>query len=154
MPRESPIVLKLPPGLLTCANPWFLILNKELGYTASEASLIAEKFVFKSDEKPFVKELFARKSNLWVFRCDQRRFCGDFVVVAMSSPERALRRVAVLELKRGARLKRGGGGAGVQLKNAALAVAALARDEIVAEDADYELLSGDRAELLREIAGW
>ena len=70
--------------LLGHANPWALLLAKEEGHSLSNASLLSERYALKSDEKPFLRELLRRKRNVWAFRCDQRRFAGDFVVVDMS----------------------------------------------------------------------
>lgn len=71
-----------------------------------------------------------RKHNLAIFRADQRRFCGDFICVDVSSPPQVQGNlllpaweVFVLDLKRGAPLQVGGGGAGIQLRNAADAAA-------------------------------
>jgi hypothetical protein len=60
-----------------------------------------------------------------------------------------LRPAAVIDLKQGAALKVGGGGAGVQFKNAALAVQAVAREfEIITAEAPITLLSGDKEAIL------
>jgi len=149
MPREPPIVLPVSLPLLEHANPWALLLARDEGYSLSVATELGERYALKSDEKPFVKELLRRKRNMWVYRCDQRRFCGDFVVVDMSSPAPGRRRVVVLDLKLGAPLVLGGGGAGVQFANAQLAVEAIAaRAGIIAPGALYTLASGDKAEVL------
>lgn len=145
MPREPPIVLPVTLPLLGHANPWALLLAKEEGFPLSAASLLSERYALKSDEKPFVRELLSRKRNLWVFRCDQRRFAGDFVVVDMSEPRPERRRVVVLDLKMGAPLVLGGGGAGVQLTNARLAVDGVAaRKGLIASGVPYELATGDK----------
>ena len=75
--------------------------------------------------------------------------CGDFLVVDMSSPDHKRRRAFVMELKSGAPLRLGGGGAGVQLRNAGKAVrdVALASGVLDAE-APYELVTGDGERLL------
>jgi hypothetical protein len=149
MPREPPAVLPISLPLLGHANPWALLLAKEEGYPLSTASLLSERYAFKNDEKPFVRELLRRKRNLWAFRCDQRRFAGDFVVVDMSEPRPGRRWVVVLDLKMGAPLVLGGGGAGVQLMHAQLAVEAVAaREGILTPGARYELATGDRAAVL------
>jgi hypothetical protein len=149
MSREPPVVLPVSLPLLGHANPWALLLAKEVGYPLSTASLLSERYVLKSDEKPFVRELLRRKRNVWVFRCDQRRFAGDFVVVDMSEPRPERRWVVVLDLKMGAPLVLGGGGAGVQLTQAALAVEAVAaRQGIIAPAARYDLATGDKAAVL------
>ncbi|MCY1078433.1 hypothetical protein [Archangium lansingense] len=149
MPREPPIVLPVSLPLLAHANPWALLLAKEEGYSLSNASLLSERYALKSDEKPFVRELLRRKRNMWAFRCDQRRFAGDFVVVDMSEPRPERRWVVVLDLKMGAPLVLGGGGAGVQLTQAQAAVEALAaRQGILSPGARYELATGDKAAIL------
>jgi hypothetical protein len=149
MPREPPIVLPVSLPLLGHANPWALLLAKEEGYPLSSASLLSERYALKSDEKPFVRELLSRKRNLWVFRCDQRRFAGDFVVVDMSDPRPARRWVVVLDLKMGAPLVLGGGGAGVQLTHAQLAVDGVAaREGVLAPGVPYVLATGDKEVML------
>jgi len=149
MAREPPVVLPVTLPLLGHANPWALLLAKEEGYPLATAALLSERYALKSDEKPFVRELLGRKRNLWVFRCDQRRFAGDFVVVDMSEPDPARRHVLVLDLKMGAPLVLGGGGAGVQLTNAQLAVEAVAaRQGVLSPGTPYELATGDKNAIL------
>ena len=149
MAREPPIVLPISPRLLGHANPWALLLAKEEGYPLSTAAFLSERYALKSDEKPFLKELLRRKRNMWAFRCDQRRFAGDFVVVDMSEPRPERRWVGVLDLKLGAPLVLGGGGAGVQLTQAQLAVEGVAaRQGILSPSARYALATGDKAAIL------
>ncbi|MBZ4419120.1 hypothetical protein [Myxococcus sp. RHSTA-1-4] len=149
MPREPPIVLPVTLPLLGHANPWALLLAKEEGFSLATASLLSERYALKSDEKPFVRELLSRTRNLWVFRCDQRRFAGDFVVVDMSEPRPERRRVVVLDLKMGAPLVLGGGGAGVQLTHAQLAVDGVAaRQGLISPGTPYVLATGDKAVML------
>ncbi|AGC41771.1 hypothetical protein MYSTI_00420 [Myxococcus stipitatus DSM 14675] len=149
MPREPPIVLPVLLPLLRHANPWALLLAREVGYPLSTASLLSERYAMKSDEKPFVRELLGRKRNLWVFRCDQRRFAGDFVVVDMAEPRPARRQVVVLDLKMGAPLVLGGGGAGVQLTHAQDAVDGVAaRPGVIAAGLPFILATGDKDVIL------
>lgn len=149
MPKP-PIVLRLSPALLAFANPWPLLLMDDPRFSLSSALRMSERFSFKNDEKSFVRELLFRKSNFWIFRSDQQGFCGDFVIVDMASPLKKLRSVAVIDLKQGAPLKVGGGGAGVQFKNALLAVQAVAKEfEVITAEAPITLLSGDKEELLK-----
>ncbi|HZI15600.1 MAG TPA: hypothetical protein VE153_34830 [Myxococcus sp.] len=149
MTREPPVVLPVTLPLLGHANPWALLLAKEAGYPLSTASLLSERYALKSDEKPFVRELLDRKRNLWVFRCDQRRFAGDFVVVDMSEPRPARRWVLVLDLKMGAPLVLGGGGAGIQLTQASLAVEAVAaRRGLISPGTPHVLATGDKDAML------
>lgn len=150
MPREPPIILPVTLRLLGHANPWALLLSTEAGYPLATAALLSERYALKSDEKPFVRELLSRKRNLWVFRCDQRRFAGDFVVVDMSEPRPAKRHVVVLDLKMGARLVLGGGGAGVQLLNAQHAVDGVAtrKTGLIPSGTPYVLATGDKDAML------
>jgi hypothetical protein len=60
----------------------------------------------------------ARKRNIWLFRCNQHAFCGDFAAIDMSEPRRSWRRPLVIELKAGAPLGLDGRGAAGQLRNA------------------------------------
>lgn len=69
-------------------------------------------FAFKNDELPFARRLLAAHSRIWLFRCNQHAFAGDFVAIDMSSRDVARRRAWCLDLKRGAPVKLGGGGAG------------------------------------------
>jgi len=97
--------------------------------------LTGTAFALCPDEVQFVTTMIddhrrqgLRKHNVVLFRADQRKFCGDFVCVDVSSPPRRRGElclpawdVFVIDLKRGAPLQVNGGGAGVQFKNAALA---------------------------------
>lgn len=149
MPREPPIVLPVSLPLLRHANPWALLLVKEAGYPAGPAALLSERYALKSDEKPFVRELLGRKRNLWVFRCDQRRFAGDFVVVDMAEPRPGRRHVVVLDLKMGAPLVLGGGGAGIQLTRAQDAVDGVAaRQGVITPGTPFVLATGDKDVML------
>jgi hypothetical protein len=134
---------------LTLANPWYEVLRASLSLTQTEAHTQSERFWFKNDEKDFARELLSRRPKHWLFRCDQRRACGDFVVVDMSSPRPAGRLAFVVDLKQGADLKQGGGGAGAQLLNASRAVEDVAdRYQVLASGASFSLLTGDRRLLL------
>ena len=107
-------------------------------------------FAFKNDEQAFAKELLSRKTELWLFRSNQRAFAGDFVVVDVSSPDLARRRAYVLDLKHGAPLRLGGGGAGVQLKNAGRVVREVAlRTGVLGESTEPDLVTGDAQGVLR-----
>lgn len=146
---EPPIVVRLSPALIEFAYPWPLLLMDDPRFSHSAALRMSERFSFKNDEKAFVRELLFRKSNFWIFRCDQQRACGDFVIVDMASPKVKHRSVVVLDLKQGAPLKIGGGGAGVQFKNAGLAVQAVAKEfQIIPSEVGFELLSGDKEKIL------
>jgi hypothetical protein len=106
-------------------------------------------FDFCNDEKQFARILLTKKTNFWLFRCHQQRFCGDFFVVDMSAGDQAKRKVYALDLKQGASLKQGGGGAGIQFKCVSEATADLAEvTGIIPPDIVVEKLSGDATALL------
>jgi hypothetical protein len=122
----------------------------ELSLSTNQLYKLTEKFEFRNDEKKFAKEVLEQKKNLWIFRTNQQKFCGDFIIIDMSSPIPEKRAIFVLDLKQNAQLKQGGGGAGIQFKNAQLAVSELAdKRRLIPTNAPYELLSGDRKAILR-----
>ncbi|UJR86240.1 hypothetical protein [Sandaracinus amylolyticus] len=98
------------------------------------------RFGLHSHERRFVRELLAARTQLWVFRCDQLRSCGDLVVVDMSAP-RALRRCVVVELKQRVRVR--AAPKHVQLANHATAIAELAARGIVDPDPPVTALLGE-----------
>lgn len=151
MPRHSaPTALRIP-------NHW-LKYCQSLGYLLAQTVQAPKpvvhswvgSFQFKNDEKLFAKTVLRIKQNLWVFRTHQQRYCGDFVIVDMSSPDPVLRPVYLLDLKAGADLKVGGGGAGIQFRNAPHAVEEIAKETQIIPDApQFKLLSGDRRAILQ-----
>ncbi len=150
----APLAVRLPRrGRLIDSRSVTRALVAEAG-CRRRAAVWRTAYRFQNDERAFARRLLRLKPNLWLFRCNQRRFCGDFVVVDMSSPEPERRRVWVVELKRGAPLRVGGGGAGVQFQNASRAVAEVARRTgVVAPDAAHDRLSGDGWEILEHLLG-
>ena len=68
---------------------------------------LASSFRLSGDERAFAREVLGELTALWVFRCNQRRFCGDFGVVDMSAAGARPRRVWGIELKRNAPLRIG-----------------------------------------------
>jgi|GEM_PF-688765 len=148
----SPTVLRIPFFWLKYTQSLEQIIALEWSLSRSLVHSLVEKFAFRNDEKIFVKELLRGKKNLWLFRCNQQHFCGDFAVVDMSSPDPACRKVYILDLKRGAPLKIGGGGAGIQFKNAGKAVGEIAhRTGIIYQNSSFELLSGDKVPIMAHL---
>ncbi|MBL4844762.1 MAG: hypothetical protein JKY65_04480 [Planctomycetes bacterium] len=149
MSRSStaPLVLHLPARSLPVARSVAFFLRHQVPGRVTPRLVSA--FRFKNDERPFALRLLARKPNLWIFRSNQFASCGDFVVVDMSSPDPSTREVWVLDLKQGARLQRGGGGAGDQLRNVDRALSDLARRyRVVPPHTEPSLLVGDSKLLL------
>ncbi len=148
--RSAPLVLHLPArSLPTTRSVAFFLRHQVRGRVSAR---LVSAFRFKNDERPFALKLLARKPNLWLFRANQLASCGDFLVVDMSSPDPRIRAVWVLDLKQGAPLRWGGGGAGDQLQNAGAALADLARRfGVVSRDAEPSLVVGDGRLLLSEL---
>jgi len=154
MARPAPLLLHLPRRELLGArwgvvrwSPARLLRRRTGGGRRLRSSQVAS-FRTHPHEQAWAEALLARRSNLWLFRSNQHAFCGDFLVVDMSSPARESRRVWVVELKRGQGLNLQGGGAGVQFQNAAAALAELRAVWGIVDEAPQALrLCGDAAEL-------
>lgn len=109
-------------------------------------------FALSKPEHRFACQFLVRKRNLWLFRCNQRGFCGDFIAVDMSPRVPRLRSVAVIELKLGAALRLGGGGASNQLLRTSAAVAELANTTgVIGHDVPVTLACGDGQAVLNWI---
>jgi len=80
-----------------------------------------EVFALGGPERAFARSLLQRRRNVWLYRTNQRRACGDFVAIDMSAPRD--RRAYALELKSDEPLRIGAGG--VQLAGLASAIAEL-----------------------------
>ena len=115
----------------------------------SEGWRMREMFAMSSREVAFVRRLLTRKRNLWLYRCNQRGFCGDFVVVDMSEPDASRREALVLELKSGASLKVGGGG--VQVKNVATAVQEIVDSGVLLEGVQVTTWVGSKEVILEAL---
>ena len=118
-----------------------------------DVAWVVAAFAVTPAELGFARALLAQRPNLRLFRANQRASCGDFVIVDPSPPDVERRRVVVLDLKLGAALAVGGGGAGVQLTGARRAVAEVAgRFGLVPPDAPIDLLTGGERALLGALA--
>ena len=129
--------LRLPLGLVKRCRSISAVVQSALVRPSSEE---IAAFEFKSDERAFALTLLTQKTNLWTYRCNQRRFCGDFLVVDKSG---RASRIFCIDLKLGKPLKLGGGGAGVQFKNAECAARAVAPEGL-----EIVKLSGSRPQVL------
>jgi hypothetical protein len=146
----EPFVLRLPFSL---AGHFSLarVLAADPERSWSEGYRLLEVFEVSRPEREFALTLLRRKTNLWLFRCNQRAFCGDFVVVNMSPPRPERRAAWVLELKQGAPLSTDGGG--LQLQNAGAAVDEIVSRGVVARDCPMVLLRGSPDALLGGVFG-
>ncbi|HVK73565.1 MAG TPA: hypothetical protein VM734_09600 [Kofleriaceae bacterium] len=105
---------------------------------------LREMFELGGPELEFARVLLDRRRNLWLYRTNQRHFCGDFVAVDMSAPRH--RRTYALELKSAEPVRVGVGGR--QFAGLAGALAELAD---VIGDGVVVTAQGDGDELLRWI---
>jgi hypothetical protein len=147
MSTRLPLCLRLRRRALERRDELFASILRETRPRTAEEAFAVHAFAFKNDEHAFARTLLARRTELWLFRANQRAFCGDFVAVDMSAAAGARRRALVLELKLGAPLRVGNGG--VQLRNAARAVRDLPlRHEAIGDPPAFTVLTGDGAALL------
>ncbi|MFT3775744.1 MAG: hypothetical protein QM820_61135 [Minicystis sp.] len=147
MALHLPLSVHLPRRALARRDAFIAALMRALRPRPSAAALAVGTFAFKNDEERFARALLFEHSRFWLYRSNQRAFCGDFVIVDMSSPRPARRRAFVVELKHGAPLRRGGGGAGVQLRNAEQVVRDL-RGAVLGDEASWDILTGDGGHIL------
>ncbi len=98
-------------------------------------------------ELRFAREILLDRTQFWLWRTNQKQLAGDFALVDMSSPDPRRRPVWVIDLKLGAEVRFGGGGAGNQLSKAEAAVATLAAMGVVSFQKP-RLATGDGAALL------
>lgn len=136
--------------MLDRRDAWPLAVERAVNRRSDRDEAIAA-FAFKNDEQGFARGLLSASSRLWLFRCNQRAFCGDFIAIDLSSARPDRRRVWVLELKRGQPLRVGSGG--VQMKNADKAVAEIATlAGVICANAAYDELTGDGGLVIDRLA--
>ncbi|HUS28357.1 MAG TPA: hypothetical protein VMZ53_07610 [Kofleriaceae bacterium] len=107
MSATDPLTLRLPSWLCNSFDLPRAIANEHRARGRTTGACRFDQFEMRSHERAFVKTVLARRSNLWLFRTNQRRWCGDFIAIDMSS-RRVDRRAYVMELKTGDRLVIGG----------------------------------------------
>jgi len=147
MPRPLPRALRVP---LRAASSSFALaryIAATLRPRTRDLGMVAATYAFHNDERDFARALLERYTHLWLFRSRQSMACGDFLVVDVSSPAIARRRVFALELKQGRPLSHGAGGAGWQLRNVRAAVAELVSAGIVDARSPCVMLAGDAARI-------
>jgi len=125
-------------------------IAEEQRWSWTDGYRLLERFEVTGPERAFVKTLLTRRTNLWLFRSNQRRACGDFIAVDMSSPEPDARAAAVIELKTGEPLALGG--ARLQFANHADALAEIATTTgIITRATAVELVHGDAVVVLAHL---
>jgi hypothetical protein len=122
------------------------VIKRELRGSWSEGYRLLERFDMSGPERVLVKTVLERRTNLWLFRANQRLACGDFLAVDMSPAGVADRRVHVIELKTGEPLVLGG--ARAQCARHREAVEELVARGILAAESRVELVYGDSAAVL------
>jgi len=149
--REDPRTLLIPAWMRETFNLARAIAG-EPAWSWAEGYRLLRCFEMRSHERAFVKSLLTRRTNVWLFRCNQRLACGDFIAVDMSPPSPAHRRAHVMELKTGAPLVVGGAFLQYAGYRAALDEIA-ARTGAIAPAAAVELLHGDTGAMLARLTG-
>ena len=151
MSTTDPLTLRLPSWLRDSFDLVRAIANEHRSLGRTTGICRFDQFDMRSHERAFVKTVLARRSNLWLFRTNQRRSCGDFIAIDMSSSRRADRCAYVMELKMGERLVIGG--ARLQCAQHRSAIDELASREILEDRSPVELLYGDGAAVLTHLGG-
>lgn len=150
MPKPPPMTLLLPFEMGEGAFNLRTLLAADPHRSWRRGYALLEQFALSGPEREFARTLLRDKTNLWLFRTNQTRYAGDFIVVDMSAPDaRARRRVWVLELKANEKLKTAGG---IQLTNWREALAEIAEHHgIIDANTDAELLQGDPQAVLEHL---
>src|SRR3954468_6053913 len=108
MSTPDPLTLRLPSWLCNSVDLARVIANEHRSRGRTTGVCRFDQFEMRSHERAFVKTVLARRSNLWLFRTNQRKSCGDFIAIDMSTSRRVDRRAFVMELKTGDPLVTGG----------------------------------------------
>lgn len=149
----APHLLRLPFALVDEGFHFHKLLMQELGISSREARELKASFDVSEPEKRFVRKLLRDKRNVWLYRCHQQRFCGDFVAVDMSSADLPMRPAAVIELKEREPVRTGLDPTGQQ-RNAPDAIAELVAAGVLAHESTIEILIGGSHEVLEWIEAW
>lgn len=151
MSTTDPLTLRLPSWLCDSFDLARAIANEHRTRGRATGVCRFDCFDMRSHERGFVKTMLARRSNVWLFRTNQRRWCGDFIAIDMSSSRRAERHAYVMELKMGERLVIGG--ARLQCAQYRAAVDELVAREILDDTSPVALLYGDGAAVVEHLGG-
>lgn len=119
--------------------PFDLFEDRGLRQLTRRAQVPHRHFELSGPERGFVRALLTRP-RFWTWRCNQRAYCGDFVIVDMSEPRPDRRRALVVELKTRSPLRRDS--PGIQMARA---------HQVTRELADRRIV-GARRTLLRGTA--
>ena len=102
-------------------------------------------FALRSQELRFSRIFLETFTNYWLFRCNQKKYLGDFIIVDMSSPALHLRQAWVVELKfrQSVQLRKG-----FQLRNSQLAIEQLTGQGIISNQSPISYLHGGGMKLI------
>jgi hypothetical protein len=103
------------------------LIAEQLDVPWSVGWTLREMFALGGPELDFARLMLDRRRKLWLYRANQRHFCGDFLAVDMSAPRD--RRTYALELKMNEPIKVGAGGRQFAGLDAALAELAPVRGD-------------------------
>jgi hypothetical protein len=95
------------------------ILARQIDGSWAELWHLREMFALGEPEIAFARTLLDRRRNLWLYRTNQRHFCGDFLAIDMSPPRD--RTTYAIELKAGEPVRLDVGGVQLAGLDAALA---------------------------------
>jgi hypothetical protein len=137
--QASAPVLQLRAPVLARRNAIASLLSRQV-FPHDHRAALRGALEFKDAELDFARAL-CRRSNLWIWRVDQRAYGGDFLVVDVSSPRIDHRPVLALDLKRGRKVVVDR--PGVQMKDAAKSIAFIARAGVVAPETPALYVTGD-----------
>jgi hypothetical protein len=151
MATPDPLTLRLPSWLCDSFDLGRAIANEHRSVGRTTGICRLDQFDMASHERAFVKSVLVRHSNLWLFRTNQRRSCGDFIAIDMSSARRVDRHAYVMELKTGERLVIGG--ARVQCAKYRAAIEELVARRLLDDSSSVDLLYGDGAAVLTHLGG-
>lgn len=105
-------------------------------------------FSLRSQERRFCSQFLQSYSNWWLFRCNQKKSLGDFIIVDMSSPALHLRSVWVVELKFNERVHHK---KGFQLRNSHLGIQKLIQRQLITETSPVHHIHGSGKLLLHSL---
>ena len=150
MSPRDPYVVRLTLPLLRRGE---LALARALGSPRAQLRVARRVLACRAHELRFARAVLSGATQLWLLRVDQRGAGGDFLMVDMSSPRPERRRVLVLELKLGARLRRRRTSTH-QVRRAVAAVAAAARlTGVIPVEAPFEVWEGDPRAIAATLTG-
>lgn len=128
------LFLRIPHRFAICRDPIFSILRNQ--------RKTLPLFALRSQEIVFCRTILQQNTNWWLFRCNQKKAIGDFLMVNMSSSDISLRSVLVVELKYNQNPKPK---KGFQLRNSQLVIAQLIKEQIISfESPVFHIHSGGK----------